>query len=530
VDRLTGRARWGGAVLLAALAGAGCSQGRGAGGDAQPGLGRLVAPGVVKALVPSADGAWLAWLDGCVAVKGRFLQPGTASCDLSVARSDGTGAPTRVARAVTSLPHGLVAAPQGSGFAALADYDYEAGAGTLLVVHDGAAKEVAKGVTFHGFVPGGGGALAAVAAGRLVVAGPDGARRGEHPVQGLATFELAAAPEGGAVGLARQPSALGGALYGVTLSSLAAAAAPIAAATAEYRVAPADGAFAYTVVGKGGAALWLAAERSRPPRRLADGARTFDFAPAGGALAWISEAAPGRQGDLHVAAPGVEPQDLAREVGEHRWAARAPRLAWLEQYDPRSRSGVLGTGGPGLPIRTFGKNVTDFELSADGARLAFLRHTTDGGYSVDLELADTAAPPGAAPEAPARKVAKGVFGFAFSPDGAWLYYRTRCTRNAEACDLERVRVAGPSAAAPELVAAGAKSFEFDPRDAGRLLLTWQRSDLVALDLAVWQGGKLTQVDRAALPGSIRFLGPDSRRLAYAVVQPKRAGVHVAALP
>jgi hypothetical protein len=72
-----------------------------------------------------------------------------------------------------------------------------------------------------------------------------------------------------------------------------------------------------------------------------------------------------------------------------------------------------------------------------------------------------------------------------------------------------------------------KSFEFDPRDPDRLLVTWQRSDLVALDLGVWSPGKLVKVDQAILPGSARFLGPDSRRIAYVVVQPKRQGAYVA---
>ena len=205
--------------------------------------------------------------------------------------------------------------------------------------------------------------------------------------------------------------------------------------------------------------------------------------------------------------------------------AAAPRLAWLEQYDPRGRSGVLGVGGPGGVVRTFGRNVTDFELSADGARVAFLRHTVEGGYSVDLWA-------GAASGEPTM-VARGVFGFSFAPDGRWLYYRTRCTRNGDACDLERVATSdvetGPERK-PEAIAPGVKSFEFDPHDPGRLLLTWQRPDLVALDFGVWRGGKLEQVDRGALPGSIRFLGPDSSRLAFAVVEAKRAGVYVAAVP
>jgi hypothetical protein len=74
-----------------------------------------------------------------------------------------------------------------------------------------------------------------------------------------------------------------------------------------------------------------------------------------------------------------------------------------------------------------------------------------------------------------------------------------------------------------------KSFEFDPRDPRRLLVTWQRKDMVALDVAVWEGGKLTSVDTAVLPGSARFLGPDSRRIAYVVAAPKRQGVYVAEL-
>jgi hypothetical protein len=146
---------------------------------------------------------------------------------------------------------------------------------------------------------------------------------------------------------------------------------------------------------------------------------------------------------------------------------------------------------------------------------------------VDLGLAhlDPAASATTAP------VATGAFGFAFSPDAGWLYYRTRCVRNGEACDLERIPAGGLAAGAkPEQVAQGVKSFEFDPRDPGRLLVGWQRADLVALDVGVWEKGKLTRVDTAVLPGSARFLGPDSRRLAYVVVQPKRQGVYVAELP
>jgi hypothetical protein len=476
--------------------------------------------GTVRSLLASADGAWLATLDGCVEVKGRFLPPGTATCDLKVLPSAG-GSVKVVARAVPTLPHGAVFAPEGSGLAALADYDFESGAGTLLLVRGGEATELARGVTFHGFVPGGGGAVAAVAGGRLVAFGPDGAPLGRHGAEALGSFELRRRSDGAVVGLARSQAARRGALFPVELGQLGRADRPIAEGTADFSVAPGGRSVAYTVTGPRGNELFRAGEGGRKPVRLAEGARTFAFAPDGLTLAWISDAAPGRQGDLLVAVPGGAPRRLGREVGEHRWAASAPVLGWLEQYDPRGRAGVLGVAGAGGVPRTFGTNVSDFELSADGARVAFLRHTVEGGYSVDLWVAEASGE--------AQRLARGVFGFSFEPAGRWLYYRTRCTRNGDACDLERVAMGGV-AASPEVVARGVKSFEFDPRDADRLLLTWQRADLVALDLGVWHDGKLTRVDFGALPGSVRFLGPDSRALVFAVVQPARAGVYVAPVP
>jgi hypothetical protein len=286
-------------------------------------------------------------------------------------------------------------------------------------------------------------------------------------------------------------------------------------------MAPGGKAFAYSVTGRRGTELFLAGDAGRKPARVAEGARTFAFSPGGEALAWISDAAPGRQGDLLVSEPGGAPKRLGREVGEHRWAAAGPVLAWLEQYDPRGRAGVLGVGGLGAAPRLFGRNVSDFELSPDGGRVAFLRHTVEGGYSVDLWAGEVAGEP--------RQLARGVFGFSFDPVGRWLYYRTRCMRNGDACDLERVDMGG-APAAPEVVARGVKSFEFDPGDPGRLLVTWQRADLVALDFGLWREGKVTRVDRGALPGSIRLLGPGSRKVAFAVVEPARTGVYVAPVP
>ena len=472
----------------------------------------------MRALQASADGAWLALLDGCVEVKGRFLPLGTATCDLKVLPASG-GEPRLVARAVPTLPHGSLFAPEGSALAALADYDFGSGSGTLVLVRDGVAREVARGVTFHGFVPDGGGAVLAVAGAKLWYGTPDGATREVKGTDGVASFELAQGGGDAALaGLARQATGAGGGL--LALAPGFEKARPLASGTSEYGLARRGDLFAYSVQVKAETTLWLG--RGGKARPVGRGARFFSLSRGGEAVAWISEASPGKQGDLQLASPGGEPSQLAREVGELRWASAAPRVSWLEQYDPRVRAGVLGVGGPGAATRTFGKNVTDFELSADGERVAFLRHTVEGGYSVDLWAGDVAGAP--------RRISRGVFGFSFSPDGRWIYYRTRCTRNGDACDLERVAAGGAGDPRPEAIAQGVKSFEFDPRDPGRLLLTWQRADLVALDFGVWQGGKLVQVDRGALPGSIRFLGPDSRRMSFVVVQERRAGAYVAVLP
>lgn len=519
-----------GAAAALALVAAACGAGK---QDAPAGLGRPVFSGPARGLSASADGAFLAFLDGCRDARAAVLPPQTASCDLRLVPSAG-GEARKIASAVTTLPHAVAWSPAGAELAALADYEYPTAKGALVRWAGGEARTLAQGVTFHGF--GADGALGFVAAGRLSVLVPgEAAPREVAGADGVASFDLVPAGPAacGAPGapqvrlVARRAHAAGGQLLaaGCELRE----ARPLEAGQAgEYGFSKASPHLAYTVVGKGGAELKLVAlAEGLAPRTLGRGAQSFAFAPSGRSVAFVADVVPGQQGNLHLAEPGRPDVLLAREVGELRWASAAPRLAWLERYDPRVRSGTLGAGGPGLPARTFGANVSDFELSPDGKHVAFLQHTTRGGYSVDLGLARVDAPPDAKPDV----VARGVFGFSFSPDARWLYYRTRCVRNAEACDLERIPAAGLApGAAPELVAAGVKSFEFDPRDPGRLLVGWQRMDLVALDLGVWRDGKLTAVDTAVLPGSARFLEPDSRRLAYVVAHPKRAGVYVAELP
>jgi hypothetical protein len=245
---------------------------------------------------------------------------------------------------------------------------------------------------------------------------------------------------------------------------------------------------------------------------------SFAFSRDGSALAFVA-GEPGRPGDLWLARGGGAAERLGRGVAEFRFARSSSALAWLEAWDPGARSGRLAALAPGGQRRALGERVSAFEVAPDGSALAWLAHVVAGGYSVDLWRAALG---GGEP----AQVARGVFGFDFGPGGA-LWYRTACRRSAEACDLYSAPAAG---GAPLRLAEGMKSFELDPRRPGRALLGWSRKDRVALDLAVWEEGKLTPVDRSALPGSAFLLAPDSARMAYVVNDPRRAGVYLADLP
>lgn len=504
-------------VIVACLAGAACSE------REAPGLGVRRAEAAARDLTATADGAWIAWLDGCSETRARSLPLGTANCDLRVVPAAG-GAPVLIARATTSLPGAVLPSPVGAEIAALAGYDHAIGSGTLVLWRPGAApRALAEGVTFHGY--GSDGTLGYIAGGELFLAPPGGAPEKVAGVAGATSFELAG-PGGALAALVRRRGPSGGELLAVPARSGAGngPAVQVAAKVGDYGFGRGRQ-YAFTTMDADGARLELAEARpASRPTPLAKAVRVFAFAPDGEAIAYVADAAPGKQGTLRVRAGGRE-RSLAREVGEFLWARGAARLAWLEEYDPRVRSGTIGAGGVDVPPRKFGKNVSDLEISPDGRFVAFLQHTARGGYSVDLLLADVTAPAETAP----RTIAQSSFGFSFSPDGKWLYYRTRCERNGDACDLERVDAAAP-AAKPELIAQGVKSFEYAPRAPGRLLLTWSRLDRDARDVGVWEAGRLVKVDTYVLPGSAKFLGPDARSLGYVVVHQKRPGVYVAQVP
>ena len=101
VDPASGRGGCAGVLtrrvaILAIAAAVACSGGRREPGSSA-GLGRRIVEGPVRAVKASADGAWLALLDGCSEARGQYLPPRTASCELRVVPSAGGAA--RSARA-----------------------------------------------------------------------------------------------------------------------------------------------------------------------------------------------------------------------------------------------------------------------------------------------------------------------------------------------------------------------------------------------------------------------------------------------
>lgn len=500
------------AAALAALALAGCSRREPAG------LGKRIAEGAVQALRPSADGQYLAFLDACTPARERAVPPGTFSCDLRVIPAAG-GEALRVAGGVTTLPGGFAWSSEGHVLAALDGLDVASGAGALVAwAPGGEPRRLGEGVSFWAFAPRGR-LLGFVWRGQVQLWRPGADAESLPGLEGIATFEFHPQGEGGEpLLLARRTLGAGGDLL---------AAAPgrkpvrVGGPAGDYAFSPAGDRFAFTERSGEGRDLHLVPSTAPGHKgpSLGEHVASFAFSRDGRSLAFVAGEVPGRLGDLWVANGAERPVRMAKAVGEYRWARGADRLAWLQQYDPRVRSGAIAAGAPGggesAPL---GRNASSFEMSPDGGAVAFLQHSVQGGYSVDLQLARGGA---------AVRVASGVFGFDFSPDGGEIWYRSACRRSAEACDLRAARVSEP--ARERKIADGVKSFEWDRRDPGRVLLGWSREDRVALDIAVWEGERLTPVDRSILPGSAFFLAPDSRRIAYAVNDPRRQGVYVAEL-
>src|SRR5690606_29620636 len=136
----------------------------------------------------------------------------------------------------------------------------------------------------------------------------------------------------------------------------------------------------------------------------------------------------------------------------------------------------------------------------------FIYRQTSPAFSVDLHLFRIGR------DEKSEQVGRGGFGYSFSADGERLFFRTECTRNARSCDLHTIEVAKPEAPARKL-ATGIFTYEPDPGDQSLLMLTYARTDADALDVAaVPADGSAPPrtLDRMVAHGT-RFVGDDGDR-------------------
>jgi hypothetical protein len=509
-----------GLVLLAACPATG---GRGS-SDKPAGLGKPLVTGLAKHLAPSPDGTALAFLDDCEHPKDKRIPDDIFVCNLELISADG-GSPHRVAKGVTSLEVGFQWSADGRALAVLGEWDHAKNSGALyLATREAAPRKLADDVTFYAFDRGSK-RLGFVSGGHLQIAAvPVGEGKAVLGPSDVATFEFGPQATDAPL-LARQSGTKGGDLWLVSGSGEA---RKLTEHSAEYGFSPDGGRVAWTARKdpRGGSNdLFETATDKLVPTALGEGVQGFAWSKDASTIAFVAGVSKDKTiGDLWVAKHGEKAEKLAEKVGEYRWAAGAQRLGWIEQFNSQTRSGTVAVGGLGVKPVKFGPHVSNFSLAPDAKRIAYLQRVTAGTFSVDLMLAQ------AEEGAKAVLVARGGFGFDFSPDAQQLFYRTACVRNGEACELFTIPAAGlPEGAQPKQIAQAIKSFEFLDRS-DRLLVTWARKDMVALDVAVYENGKLTAVDNAVLPGSAVMLKPDLRRAAYLVIDRKRPGVYLAKLP
>jgi len=197
----------------------------------------------------------------------------------------------------------------------------------------------------------------------------------------------------------------------------------------------------------------------------------------------------------------------------------------MERGLPKSIAPPFGGVAKRRGLDLFGPSgARSLVLPATGRQTTLQASSLGAGglESLDLSASGAAAP---------GTVTRDAAGFAFSPDGRFLYYRAGCAPAGDGCALFRLPTGGPGPSqSPERLADGVASFAVAPASADRMLLAFARRDGAGVDLSAWVGGRLVPLDGKVLPGSAVLLPPDGKRAAWIGTAPERRGVFVAHLP
>lgn len=489
------------------------------------GLGRPVAEGPARAVLPSPDGEHLAFVAEPRPAKelGQGDVPDNIWLGTAQVVPTSGGAPVTLGNGVSTLPGSLAFDATGARLLALADFQFRSQAGTLVIadVATGKVRALSPGVTFFGFSPDGK-RVAYVAKDQLFVGPADGST----PAAALgaaSTFEFS--PDGSKL-LFRRKLAQDGSLLLLDLSAPGEAPAEpraLAKAVADYNWSPAGDRVAFTARSPDGTYDLFVAPVAGEARKLGGGVNSFAFSGDGAHLGFLSGVGINKQyGDLQLLPAGAaEPVKLGETVSEWSFAPGSQQVGWIEKYEPTGRVGTLAYAAVEAQPKPkrLGGDVASFLWSRTGGYLAYLQRTLRPVFSVDLFVEKVGG------EGP-QKVAAGAFGYDFAKDDAAVLYRHNCVRNGRQCDLSMVPTSN-LAAPPTKLATGVFTFEFD-KDLEKLMLTYARIDADALDVAVMPAdGSRPPVtlDHYVAPGTT-WVGKGDR-IAYAVLAFKRQGIYVA---
>ncbi|HVE81462.1 MAG TPA: gliding motility protein [Myxococcales bacterium] len=522
------------AALVALVLVTGCSKSGGSGGGAaRRGVGQAVSPGHVSDVRLTPDGQTAVFLVDGQKPRLDGIPPMMLLGRLRAVRVDGS-ADRELGGGVTNVPGGFVLSRDSAWVAFLASYQPANQTGTLMVADlrdpKGTPVRVADGVSYAVLSPNS--KWLAYVAGGVLRAGPTG----EGPYAEVAgEVALADFAPSSAFLVARRKGAAGGALLKVDVGQWQSP-KKLADQVGDFAVSPDSARIALGARSPRVPAAYDLHVASAPqftPAKVADSVGAFAFSADSQYLARIQGQPPGpdQVGDLYVGpADGSGGHLVAARAHEFTFAPDSRGIGYIAAYRTQSQAGTLGVAPlPEGKPRDLGDLVPNFVWSGDGKAVAYLERFLRPIFSVDLMLYRLGDP------APV-KVQQGVYGYAFTPDGKRLLYRTACIRDGRACDLfsrdldapYRTDDAGMLESRGKKMAEGVYGYFKAAEKAPRALVTFARIDSPLYDVGVVNletGQYKTLEERVLLTPA--FANGEGTRVVYAVAERAHPGVYVA---
>lgn len=499
------------------------------------GAGKAVALGLYESLVVSPDGTYGAFLSDTEKPRLEGVNPLTRLGALSVAKLDAGAGARQLATGVSNLPGGYAFSGDSKYLLFVAGYSPASREGTLnlLPLSDlkAAPAVLGKAVSFFALSPDS--RWIAVVDGGVLKVGPLGSASLTDVSGEVSSAEFAG--DGSGLVFQRRVTA-GSGLFHVSSSKW----------TEQHKLADGVNNYAFAADGKHVAyamksasvpnsqELFVAEVPKAKSVRVAVAVGPFAFSPDGKLLARVESTRFDNKarmvlGQLFVgASDGARAHKLSDKAtdrsGAFTFAPDSKAIAWWEP--PTRKIGPTDAWQLGVATLPEGKphiagdQVPNYRWGADGSVLAYVTHVFKPVYTVDLYQYR----PG---EDGPKKVHAGVFGYAFAPKNAGLFFRSGCTDLPKGCDLFESNPAQPDEQPKVLLE---KIFDFRAsEDGGRLLYTYARVergdyyDAAVLNLKT--SARKTLDQKILWPPY--FLAKDGSKAGYVIGDKSKAGVYVA---